>query len=165
MASRTTSAPPSLDATVEIEATPRVVLDAFFDATLLSRWCGTIRTVTQPKTLGPYALEWPVTREADEVLGHLGGFLRGTVMQFEATRGFFAADVFWLPPDSGPLGPMALDVSCTLCLTSEGRPATRVRMQQTGFEESPRWRRYYEVVTPGWQRALESLKILLERPS
>ena len=86
-------------------------------------------------------------------------------MQFEATRGFFVADVFWLPPDSGPIGPMALEVACTLCLTSDGRPATRVRMTQTGFEESPRWRRYYEVIGSGWLRALESLKILLETAS
>lgn len=163
MANKTTP-PPGLDVSVEIGATPRVVLEAFFDAPLLSRWCGTVRSVTQPKMLGPYALEWPVTEATDDVLGRLGGFLRGTVMQFEATRGFFVADLFWLPPDSGPIGPMALDVSCTLCLATDGRPATRVRMHQTGFEESVRWRRYYEIVGSGWQRALDALKILLEPP-
>jgi hypothetical protein len=40
---------------------------------------------------------------------------------------------------------------------------TRVRVRQTGFEESPRWRRYYDVVTVGWERALASLKTLLEQ--
>ena len=165
MATRTTPAPPSLDAAVEINATPRLVLDAFFNPEQLTKWCGTVRSVTQPRMLGPYALEWPPTKDVDDVLGPLGGFIRGTVMQVEPTRGFFVADVFWLPPESGPIGPMALDVTCTLCLTSDGRPATRVRMQQTGFEESPRWRRYYEVVGAGWQRALESLKVLLETPS
>ncbi len=164
MANRTTPAPPCLDVAIEIGATPRVVLDAFFDARLLSQWCGTVRSVTQPATLGPYALEWQAADEKDDVLGRLGGFLRGTVMQFEPTRGFFVADLFWLPPDSGPLGPMALDVACTLCLTSDGRPATRVRMHQTGFEESVRWRRYYDVVGTGWLRSLESLKVLLETP-
>ena len=34
---------------------------------------------------------------------------------------------------------------------------------QTGFEESVRWRRYYEVIGVGWERALESLKVLLEK--
>jgi hypothetical protein len=33
---------------------------------------------------------------------------------------------------------------------------------QTGFEETPRWRRYYEVIGVGWARALSSLKALLE---
>jgi uncharacterized protein YndB with AHSA1/START domain len=164
MANRTTPAPPSLDIAVEISATPRVVLDAFFDPARLNVWCGTVRSVTAAKSLGPYALEWPVAGERDDILGRLGGFMRGTVMQFEPTRGFFVADVFWLPPDSGPVGPMALDVTCTLCLTSDGRPATRLRMLQTGYEESARWRRYYEVVGSGWLRSLESLKHLLETP-
>jgi uncharacterized protein YndB with AHSA1/START domain len=162
MATRTTPAPPSLDVNVEISATPRIVLEAFFDAAQLSKWCGTIRSVTQPRMLGPFALEWAPSEQADAVLGRLGGFLRGTVMQHEPTRGFFVADLFWLPPDAGPIGPMALDVSCTLCLTADGRPATRVQMRQTGFEESARWRRYYEVVGARWQHALESLKALLE---
>lgn len=164
MASRTIPAPPNLDLAVEIGATPRVVLDAFFDAALLARWCGTIRSVTLPRTLGPYALEWPAIDNKDEFLGRLGGCLRGTVMQFEPTRGFFVADVYWLPPDSGPVGPMALDVTCTLCLTANGHPATRVHMTQNGFEESVRWRRYYEVVGAGWLHALETLKAMLETP-
>ncbi len=146
---------------IDIDATPRIVIEAFFRAATLTRWCGTAGSVTVPRTLGPYVLEWADSEERDELLGRLGGVLRGTVMQFEPTRGFFVADVFWLPPDSGPIGPMAVEVSCTMCLTNEGRPATRLRMIHSGFEESPRWRRYYEVVAPGWQRALESLKMLL----
>ena len=39
---------------------------------------------------------------------------------------------------------------------------TRVRVTQTGFEESARWRRYYEVIGVGWSRALASMKSLLE---
>jgi hypothetical protein len=35
-------------------------------------------------------------------------------------------------------------------------------VRQTGFEDSVRWRRYYEVVPYGWERALASLKSLLE---
>ena len=163
MANRTALAPPSLDVVVEISATPRVVLDACFDAPTLAKWCGTVRSVTTPRMLGPYALEWPATDDRDELLGRLGGVFRGTVMQFEATRGFFVADAFWLPPDSAPIGPMALEVACTLCLTSDGRPATRVRMTQSGFEESARWRRYYEAIGPGWLQALELLKTLLEK--
>ncbi len=162
MAERAALATPSLDLSVDIKATPRVVLEAFFEPTMLHAWCGTVRSVTLPRSLGPYALEWPITEERDEILGRLGGFIRGTVMQFESTRGFFVADVHWLPPDSHPIGPMALEVNCALCLTAEGKPATRVRMLQSGFEESVRWRRYYEVVGAGWMRALEALKVVLE---
>ena len=44
-----------------------------------------------------------------------------------------------------------------------GQRALLVVDVQRGFEESVRWRRYYEVVTVGWQRALKSMKMLLEK--
>jgi hypothetical protein len=53
---------------------------------------------------------------------------------------------------------MALEVTLRVETTGE----TRVRVTQTGFEESVRWRRYYEVIGFGWERALASLKALLE---
>jgi hypothetical protein len=40
---------------------------------------------------------------------------------------------------------------------------TTVTIRQTGFEDSPRWRRYYAVFGAGWGRALAALKDLLER--
>ena len=40
---------------------------------------------------------------------------------------------------------------------------TRLHVRQSGFEESARWRRYYEVIGAGWERALASLKMLLEK--
>ena len=111
--------------------------------------------------LGPYAVAWETTDFRDAVLGRLGGVFRGTVMQYQADRGFFVADVFWLPPDGEPIGPMAFEVLCTPA-ASNGAGATEVRVSQRGYEESERWRRYYEVVTLGWTSALSSLKALLE---
>ena len=83
-------------------------------------------------------------------------------MQFEPEHGFFVADAFWLPPDGDPIGPMALEVTCTPA-DQEGASATHVRVTQTGFNESDRWRRYYEIVGPGWERALAAMKSLLEK--
>jgi uncharacterized protein YndB with AHSA1/START domain len=147
-----------LDITIDIAAAPGRVLKAFFDADALGAWWQVVRSVTIPRTLGPYAIEWKPTEYRDEVLGRLGGVFRGTVMQFEAESGFFLADAFWLPPDAEPIGPMALEVTCT---ATEG--GTRLRVSQTGFEDSARWRRYYDVVGTGWERALKSLKALLEK--
>ena len=149
---------PSVDLRVGIAAPAPLVLRAFFDADALSAWWGVAHAVTTPRVLGPYAIEWRPTEFRDEVLGRLGGVFRGTVMQFDAAGGFFVADAFWLPPDGDPIGPMALEVTC--------KPidaGTEVRIVQNGFEESARWRRYYEVVTGGWQRALKSMKVLLEK--
>ena len=109
--------------------------------------------------LGPYAIEWAPTDFHDEVLGRLGGVFRGTVVQFDPGEGFFVADAFWLPPDGDPIGPMALEVSVTI--DEAGR--TRIHITQTGYEEGARWRRYYEVIGHGWERALATLKSLLEK--
>jgi hypothetical protein len=134
------------------------ILRAFFDADALGAWWQVARSVTTPRALGPYALEWTPTDFRDALLGRLGGVFRGTVVQFQPTEGFFVADAFWLPPDSDPIGPMALEVSCRAV---EG--GTMVRVTQSGFESGVRWRRYHDIVLHGWQRALLSLKSLLEK--
>jgi len=150
---------PSLDAAVVIAAPAGRILKAFFDPDALSAWWGVAHSVTTPRTLGPYVIEWRPTDFRDEILGRLGGVFRGTVMEFVPNSGFFVADAMWLPPDGEPIGPMALEVS----LKQDGADRTRVRVTQNGYEESDRWRRYYEVAGVGWERALVSLKSLLEK--
>ena len=143
-----------------IKASPSRVLKAFFDADALGAWWQAARSVTTPRVLGAYAIEWASTDFEDDLLGRLGGVFRGTVMQFDPQKGFFVADAWWLPPDGEPIGPMALEVRCT----AADNGGTRVRVTQSGFEDSERWRRYYEVVGHGWERALASMKSLLEKP-
>src|SRR5437773_4617226 len=153
---------PAVDVAIDIRAVPRIVINAFFDGAALAAWWPATRSVTTPRPLGPYAIEW-MTESRDEVLGRLGSVLRGIVMQFEPTRGFFVADVFWLPPNAAPIGPMALEVACRLGVTADGLPCTKVRITQSGFDESARWRRYYDVAHSQWQSLLESLKAYLEK--
>jgi uncharacterized protein YndB with AHSA1/START domain len=141
-----------------IVAPPTRVLDAFFDAKALTAWWQAKQAVCVPRPLGSYAIEWEPTEWRDEILGRLGGALHATVMEFKPGREFFLADAYWLPPDGDPIGPMALEVS----LRAEPGGATHVHVVQSGFEETPRWRRYYEVIGVGWERALASLKALLE---
>jgi uncharacterized protein YndB with AHSA1/START domain len=149
----------SLDVSAVIAAPAGVVMKAFFDADALRAWWQVSRSVTIARPLGPYAIEWPATDFRDEILGRLGGVFRGTVVECRHGEGFVVADAFWLPPDGEPIGPMALQVA----LHAEANGSTRVRVTQNGFEESVRWRRYYEVIGFGWQRALASLKSLLEK--
>jgi uncharacterized protein YndB with AHSA1/START domain len=153
--------PAELDASVVIAAPPNRILKAFFEPDALNAWCQVKHAVTMPRVLGPYTMAWPVTEFRDEVLGRLGGVFRGTVMQFQAGHGFFVADVYFLPPDSDPIGPMAFEVTCTPAAGDKG--VTHVRVSQRGFEENPRWRRYYEVITLGWEHSLAALKALLEK--
>ena len=161
MTTRRAAEAPMLDLTIRIAAPPAQVLKAFFDRDALGAWWQVAHSVTSPRTLGPYVVEWQATDFRDEVLGRLGGVFRGTVMHFQPERGFFVADAFWLPPDGDPIGPMALDVRCTTVGRDSGA-STSLRVTQTGCDNSLRWRRYYEVIGYGWERALASLKALLE---
>jgi uncharacterized protein YndB with AHSA1/START domain len=156
---KNTTAANGLDISTVIKAEPARVLRAFFDPDALGAWWQVKRSVTTPRVLGPYAVEWLPTDYRDEELGRLGGVFRGTIVQFDSARGFFVADAFWLPPDGDPIGPMALEVT----IAPAEQDLTEVHVVQTGFEDSPRWRRYYEIVGVGWERALKSLKMLLEK--
>jgi len=148
---------PQLDVSTRIAAPAPIVLKAFFEPEALTAWWQVTHSVTTPRILGPYVVEWAPTHFRDEILGRLGGVFRGVVMQFDPREGFFVAEAFWLPPDGEPIGPMALQV------TVRAEPGgTLVRVFQSGFEESERWRRYYDVISHGWERALTALKSLLE---
>lgn len=149
--------PTAFDHSILISAAPTRVLQAFFDPAALSAWWQTTRSVTTPKVLGVYAVEWEPTKEADDVLGRLGGVFYGNVMEFKPGRELFVADAWWIPPDGDPIGPMSLEINCTM----DG-PACRLRVRQSGFEESTRWQRYYSVIERGWHFSMAALKEYVE---
>jgi len=83
-------------------------------------------------------------------------------VDYTPEREFFVADAYWLPPDGSPIGPMALEVTCEPQRTQNPQ-ITLVKVTQRASEDGERWKRYYEVIAPGWNRALQSLKKYLER--
>ena len=127
---------PHLDVSLVIKAPTSRVQRAFFDPHALGAWWQVARSVTTPRALGAYAIEWVPTDFRDEVLGRLGGVFRGTVMQFEPGRSFFVADAFWLPPDGEPIGPMALEVTFTPTATG-ARPSTEMVTVLTSDSRAP----------------------------
>lgn len=143
--------------TLTIAAPSALVLDAFFDAEALADWWQARRSLCVARPLGSYAVEWETTDWRDDLLGRLGGALRGTVIEYKPGREFFVADGYWLPPDGGPIGPMALEVTCTPQVRG-----TVLQVRQSGWENAPRWSRYYEVLDPGFKAALEQLKARVE---
>lgn len=151
-------APLKFEHSLLITASPAAVLGAFFDPKALSVWWDAVRSVTTPRPLGVYAIEWRATPFSDELIGTLGGVFYGTVMEFHPGREFFLAEAYWLPPQSDPFGPMALEVN----VQAEG-PATRLRVCQSGSHEGARWQRYYGLIAGGWKASLNTLKLHLER--
>lgn len=148
---------PGFDRSILISATPARVLGAFFDPQALSVWWQTTRSVTSPRPLGVYAVEWDPTPDRDDVLGRLGGVFYGTIMEYKPARELFVAEAWWVPPDGDPIGPMALQVNCD----GEGT-ACRLRVRQSGFDDSPRWQRYYQIIDYGWQMSMQALKAYAE---
>ena len=150
----------NVEHTVIIQATPERVMAAFFDSQDLSVWWQVVRSVTVPRPLGSFAVEWESTDYRDELLGRLGGTFHGTVIEYRAGVEFFIGDAYWQPPEGEPIGPMALDVQ----LRQQGSShITRLSVRQSGEDDGPRWKRYFEVVSAGWQRALGELKAYLDR--
>jgi uncharacterized protein YndB with AHSA1/START domain len=145
--------------TIAVQAPPERVLAAFFDPHDLAIWWQVVRSVTVPRPLGTYALEWHSTEFRDPVLGRLGGAFHGTVMEYRAGVEFFVADAYWSPPDGDPVGPMAMEVRCT---QHDDSQTTTLVVRQSAEDEGPRWRRYFEIVAAGWQQALGELKHYLE---
>ncbi len=148
---------PGFDYSIVINAAPARVLGAFFDSGALAVWWQTTRSVTTPRPLGVYAVEWDAAPDVDDLLGRLGGVFYGIIAEYRPGRELFVADAYWLPPDGEPIGPMAFQIDCTV----EGQ-ACRLRVRQGGFEESPRWERYYSIIGGGWQQSLAMLKSYLE---
>ena len=142
-----------------IAAPPAFVFNCFFAGDALRAWWQVIRSVTTPVPLGVYAIEWATTPYRDDLLGPLGGVFHGTVVDVRPGQQFLIAECWWIPPEGQPLGPMALHVECQ----PEGE-GCRLRVRQDGYEPSPRWRRYYAVVSRGWQISLAALKRYAEAP-
>lgn len=149
----------NVERTIIIQAPPQRVMAAFFEPGDLAHWWQVVRSVTVPRPLGMYAVEWVSTDYRDELLGQLGGAFHGTVMEYRAGVEFFVADAYWSPPHGDPIGPMALEVRCS----PQGGPyMTRLIVRQSGEDEGARWQRYFDVVAAGWQQALGELKHYLD---
>ena len=143
-----------------IGADPAAVFRCFFAPEALRAWWQAARSVTTPVPFGVYAVEWATTPYRDDLLGALGGVFHGTVVDVKPGKSFLVADAWWVPPEGDPIGPMALEVSCEA--VSAG---CRLKVRQSGYDPSPRWRRYYAVVSRGWQISLIALKRYTEAPA
>jgi uncharacterized protein YndB with AHSA1/START domain len=159
MTKRAGTGSPGFELSVVVEAPAARALQAFVAHDDLVHWWAVERSVAVPRPTGPYAVTWPSSPRHDEVIGHLGGTLHGTVVDCVPDRTLLVADVYWQPPDGDPLGPMALEITCEP--DGEGG-RTRVTVRQSASEDGPRWQRYFALTKPGWAHALETLKDYLE---
>ena len=143
-----------------VQAPPARVMQAFFNEADLRGWWQVTRAFAVPRPLGVYAIEWESTDFKDDILGRLGGSLHGMVIDMRPGASFFLANMYWQPPDGDPIGPMALEVQCRP--HGNGRQ-TMVTVKQSGEGEGPRWERYFQIMTRGWEAALQEMKDYIDR--
>jgi len=127
--------------TIQVTAAPTQVIAAFFAPEAIAAWWHTVRSVTTPRPLGVYAVEWEETPFQDDVLGSLWGVFYGTVMEFRNGLDFLVTDAHWLTPTSDAIGPMALEVSCEVT-----GPATSLRVRQSSSESSESGKRWARIL-------------------
>ena len=143
-----------------VQAPPARVMQAFFNEADLRGWWQVTRAFAVPRPLGVYAIEWESTDFKYDILGRLGGSLHGMVIDMRPGASFFLANMYWQPPDGDPIGPMALEVQCRP--HGNGRQ-TMVTVKQSGEGEGPRWERYFQIMTRGWEAALQEMKDYIDR--
>ena len=83
--------PSEFEQTLLINAAPTRVMAAFFDPQALAAWWQVARSVTTPRAMGIFAVEWPPSADADDLLGRLGGVFCGRVMDYRAGRELFGS--------------------------------------------------------------------------
>ena len=134
-----------------ITAAPTRVLAAFFDPAALSAG-GRRRGPSRPLGRSASTRSSGNHREADDILGRLGGVFYGASMEYQPGRELVSAR----PGGSARYESDRPDV--VPGTVRDGRPACRLRVRQTGFEDSPRWRSYYSVIDLGWQVSMAAFK-------
>src|SRR5258708_12615290 len=99
-------ASPEFEHSVLVNAAPTRVLATFFDPHALAAWWQVSRSVTTPRPMGVFAVEWPPTPDADDVLGRLGGVFHGTVLEYLPAPDPFLPPAPSLPPPPPPIAPL-----------------------------------------------------------
>ena len=106
---------------VQITAAPTQVLAAFFDPVALATWWNAVRSVTAPRPMGIYAIEWDTTPFQDEVLGTLGGVFAGREIEKRVKR----KTVYQVAVAMDAGGSRTVNVDTAASIS----PGTRVRVQ------------------------------------
>ena len=83
----------------------------------------------------------------------------GSVMEYQPGRELVDRRRMVATARQRPIGPMSLQVQCAM----DG-PACRLRVRQSGFEDTPRWLRYYGVIEVGWLKSMVAAKQYVDQP-
>lgn len=140
-----------VEASIEVEVTPQLALDAFILHKHLNGWWGVERSFVEPKPGGLYSLAWQISE------GGIKYISTGVISEYKAGRKLLIDKFVYFNPEKPILGPLQLSVD----VESSGKN-TKISVCQAGYQEGEHWQWYYEAVVLVWPIVLKELKKYLE---
>ncbi|MGE5106871.1 MAG: SRPBCC family protein [Sphingobacteriales bacterium] len=145
----------SVQAQIEIKASPLRIIQAFLDAEDLRRWWGVARSLVQQKPGGLWVMAWEVTTSGMKYV------TSGVIETIHADGYLKITHLVYLHPQKHILGPMEMEI--TVQAISE--KSSIIRVEQSGYLHGGDWDWYYESSNEGFAYTLNLLKEYLERVS
>jgi len=136
---------------VLVRVSPERAFDAFVELSDVLSWLADGAVIGR-RLGGNWGLGWYADSDSDAGYSSIGQF-----EVFDPGHRFVVSDLMFSTPEGESFGPMRVVVEFERL--EEG---TRVRVTQTGFEESGAGAAYRDRVGPGWERMLTDLKAWLE---
>jgi uncharacterized protein YndB with AHSA1/START domain len=139
---------------IQIQAEPRRVLNAFLELVELKQWWGVSDGLVEARKGGVWTLVWR---------HDTGGYryaVSGVIKSLAPEKRLRIEPLVYMNAERTILGPMRLSLALS---GKEGR--TRIRVRQDGYQQGAEWDWTYQAMQTGWTEALKNLKRYLERPS
>lgn len=143
----------SVQAEIEIKASPLRIIQAFLDAEDLRRWWNVSRSLVQQKPGGMWVMAWEVTSSG------MKNVTSGIIETMHADGYLRVTHLVYLHPEKHILGPMELEINVQAISSTH----SIIRINQSGYLFGGDWDWYYDSVVQGWPYALGLLKAYLER--
>jgi Activator of Hsp90 ATPase homolog 1-like protein len=135
-------------ASIDIEAKPDRILQAFLRQEHLHKWWGVSRSLIEPKAGGLYTLAWDISENGIKYISS------GIIAELIPAEYLMVRNFIYLNPEKQILGPMELEID----LTVVDETTTKVGVVQSGYQYGVDWNWYYDAVVQAWPMALEMLK-------
>lgn len=135
-------------ASIDIEAKPDKILQAFLRQEHLHKWWGVSRSLIEPKAGGLYTLAWEIS---DQGIKYVSS---GIIAELIPSEYLMVRNFVYLNAEKQILGPMELEVD--LLVTDQN--TTKVGVVQSGYQYGGDWDWYYNAVVQAWPQTLELLK-------
>jgi len=124
-----------VEAKIEINSTPKIILSAFTDPKMLNGWWGVERQLMQLKAGGIYSLVWKISETG------IGFVSTGIIEEYVPNEKLVIKNFVYFNPEKSILGPMSLSI-----IASPNGSVTELYICQDGYQNGVDWYWCYNAV-------------------